>query len=105
MTEEEIALERKVQSRSGMAKYWPVVASGAGLFSDGYVNNSIGSVSTILGILYPNEYADSTAISNVSSIAFVGTVVGQLVFGYVSDYHSRKIGMIVSTVIQNQNTI
>ncbi|KAF5104287.1 hypothetical protein DV451_000783 [Geotrichum candidum] len=99
MTEEEIALERKVQSRSGMAKYWPVVASGAGLFSDGYVNNSIGSVSTILGILYPNEYADSTAISNVSSIAFVGTVVGQLVFGYVSDYHSRKIGMIVSTVV------
>lgn len=99
MSEQDAAIARKLESRRGMAKYWPIIASGAGLFSDGYVNNSIGSVNTILGILYPKEYADSSATSNVSSIAFVGTVVGQLAFGYVSDYHSRKIGMIVSTLI------
>lgn len=78
---------------------WPIFTAGAGLFSDGYVNNSIGTASTCLSLLYPDEYARSNAISNVASIAFVGTVVGQLFFGYVADYHSRKIGMIVSTVI------
>ncbi|CAN6641041.1 glycerophosphoinositol transporter 1 [Trichomonascus vanleenenianus] len=84
---------------TGLNKYWTIITAGAGLFSDGYVNNSIGAVNTCLSILYPKEYANSLAISNVSSIAFVGTVVGQLGFGYVADYHSRKIGMIASTVI------
>ncbi|KAK9366459.1 major facilitator superfamily domain-containing protein [Lipomyces kononenkoae] len=85
--------------RKQKGKFWPIVATGAGLFSDGYLNNVIGSVNTILKILYPTDYADSTATQNVSSIAFVGTVVGQLIFGYVSDHHSRKLGMIVSTLI------
>ncbi|ODQ64017.1 phospholipid transporter [Nadsonia fulvescens var. elongata DSM 6958] len=80
-------------------KLWPVVAAGAGLFSDGYVNNSIGTASTCLKILYPKEYANSPAQSNVASIAFAGTVLGQLVFGYVADYHSRKIGMLISMSI------
>lgn len=53
----------------------------------------------MIGILYPEEYKNSPAQSNVSSIAFVGTVVGQLFFGYVADYHNRKIGMIISTII------
>lgn len=99
MTPEELEMERRLNSKKGMAKYWPIVASGAGLFSDGYVNNSISSVNTILALLYPTEYASSSAQSNVSSIAFVGTVIGQLFFGYVSDYHSRKIGMLASTII------
>lgn len=30
----------------------------------------IGSVSTVLALEYPDAYANSTAISNVSSIAF-----------------------------------
>ncbi|KAK9363175.1 major facilitator superfamily domain-containing protein [Lipomyces starkeyi] len=80
-------------------KIWPIVASGAGLFSDGYLNNVIGSVNTILKILYPHEYANSPATRNVSSIAFVGTVIGQLSFGYISDHYSRKQGMIIATLI------
>lgn len=99
MTVEEREIEARLAEKKGLDKYWPIIASGAGLFSDGYVNNSIGSVNTILSTLYPKEYKNSSATSNVSSIAFVGTVVGQLVFGYISDYHSRKIGMIVSTLI------
>ncbi|GMM33486.1 hypothetical protein DASC09_008110 [Saccharomycopsis crataegensis] len=76
-----------------------ILFAGSGLFSDGYVNNSIGTASTCLSTLYPKEYADSRAINNVASIAFVGTVVGQLTFGYVSDKLSRKTGMIISNVI------
>lgn len=98
-TEEELELERRLAGKKGLDKYWAIITAGAGLFSDGYVNSSIGSVNTILSMLYPKEYKDSSATSNVSSIAFVGTVVGQLAFGYVADYHSRKIGMVISTII------
>ncbi|KUI69451.1 hypothetical protein VM1G_05195 [Cytospora mali] len=77
----------------------PVFACGAGLFSDGYVNNVIGSVSTILALQYGSVYTNSTSINNVSSIAFAGTVVGQLFFGYLADRWSRVNTLLVSTVI------
>lgn len=38
-------------------------------------------------------------MKNVSSIAFAGTVVGQLFFGYLSDHFSRKWSLMASTVI------
>lgn len=84
-------------SKSGLGKYWAIIAAGAGLFSDGYVNNSIGSVNTILAITLGSIYTNSPAQSNVASIAFAGTVFGQLFFAYVADYHSRKMGMMIST--------
>ncbi|KAI5282920.1 hypothetical protein KEM54_002471 [Ascosphaera aggregata] len=87
----------KLQSR--WERSWPVIACGAGLFSDGYLNNVIGSVNTILQKLYPEEYAKSSAQKNVSSIAFAGTVVGQLLFGYMSDHYSRKWSLMASTII------
>ncbi len=77
---------------------WPTIACGAGLFSDGYLNgvcllqpcttwnalltyfSVIGSVNTMLKILYKDEYSNSSAQSNVTSIAFAGTVVGQLAY-------------------------
>lgn len=83
----------------GFAKYWPIITTGAGLFSDGYVNNSISTASTCLSKIYGKQYTNSNAIQNVSSIAFAGTVVGQLAFGYIADYHSRKTAMIVGTLI------
>ncbi|KAF2837477.1 hypothetical protein M501DRAFT_1006549 [Patellaria atrata CBS 101060] len=57
-----------------------VIACGAGLFSDGYLNNVIRSVNTMLRKIYPGSYANSTAQNNVSSITFVGTVIGMLFF-------------------------
>lgn len=78
---------------------WPTIACGAGLFSDGYVNGVIGQVNTILSTLYKTEYTNSPAQSNVNSIAFAGTVVGQLFFGWMSDHVSRKWALMTSTVI------
>ena len=99
---------------------WPTIACGAGLFSDGYVNGSephtllpvwllltcvlrksrvIGQVNTILKTLYGTRYTNSSAQSNVNSIAFAGTVVGQLFFGWMSDHVSRKWALMTSTVI------
>lgn len=51
----------------------PVFACGAGLFSDGYINNVIGSVGTVLTLLYPVAYANSSAISNVRPACFDST--------------------------------
>lgn len=91
--------DREKVHKVQMKNLWPAFVSGAGLFSDGYVNNSIGTVSNCLSRLYPDEYKNSNAISNVSSIAFVGTVVGQLLFGYISDRVARKGGMMAANVM------
>ncbi|GEQ68627.1 hypothetical protein JCM33374_g2295 [Metschnikowia sp. JCM 33374] len=86
---------RKVQAKN----LWPAFISGAGLFSDGYVNNSISTVTACLSMIYGKKYKESLAISNISAIAFAGTVIGQLTFGYISDHVARKGGMMIANVL------
>ena len=50
-------------------------------------------------ILYGDEFTKSNAISNIGSIGFVGTVVGQLSFGYISDRVARKGGMMTANIM------
>ena len=78
---------------------WPAFASGAGLFSDGYVNNCISTVLSCLKMIYKEEFTKSSAMSNVASIAFAETVVGQLGFDYISDRIARRGGMMVANVM------
>ncbi|KAH7127166.1 major facilitator superfamily domain-containing protein [Dendryphion nanum] len=85
--------------KSRWERLWPVIACGAGLFSDGYLNNIIGPVNTMLKRIYPAEFVNSSAQANVSSITFAGTVVGMLFFGFTSDHFSRKWSLFVSTLI------
>lgn len=85
------------EHKKGFQKYWPIITTGAGLFSDGYINNSISTVSTCLSLLYGKEYSESHAIRNISSIVFAGTVCGMLIFGYLADHHSRKFSMLLGT--------
>lgn len=91
--------EKRKKKRSMMKIYWPIITTGSGLFSDGYINNSIGTVSTCLSKIYGTQYSESAAIQNVSSIAFAGTVAGMLSFGYISDHYSRKLGMLLGNII------
>ncbi|KAL1571253.1 hypothetical protein MEW_03964 [Candida albicans P60002] len=93
--DEDVTKETKVK----LNNLWPAFASGAGLFADGYVNNSIGIVMACLKILYGDEFTKSNAISNIGSIGFVGTVVGQLSFGYISDRVARKGGMMTANIM------
>ena len=44
-------------------------------------------------------YSNSQPAKVVGAIAFAGTVVGQLVFGFTSDHWSRTNSLLVSTVI------
>ncbi|KAI5465289.1 major facilitator superfamily domain-containing protein [Mariannaea sp. PMI_226] len=85
--------------RSWFETAMPVFACGAGLFSDGYINNVIGSVNTTLALQYGTVFTKSTAKKYVSDIAFAGTVLGQLIFGFLSDHWSRTNSLMVSTVI------
>jgi MFS family permease len=77
-----------------------IFACGTALFSDGYANGVIGSVNTLLSRIYG---ADALAHHNysriLSSVAFAGTIVGMLTFGYLSDKIGRKFGMMTATGI------
>ncbi|KAG5650407.1 hypothetical protein H0H81_012373 [Sphagnurus paluster] len=77
-----------------------IFACGTALFSDGYANGIIGSVNTLLKRIYG---ADVVAAHNygttLSSLAFAGTIVGMLLFGYISDKIGRKFGMMTATGI------
>lgn len=53
----------------------------------------------MLAIQYGPTYDNSTAKKYVSDIAFAGTVVGQLAFGWLSDHWSRTNSLLISTVI------
>ncbi|GAW13991.1 hypothetical protein ANO14919_033830 [Xylariales sp. No.14919] len=88
-----------IDQKPFMEAIWPVLACGAGLFSDGYINNVIGSVNTVLSHQYGDVYDSSQAAKVVSAIAFAGTVVGQLVFGYTADRWSRTNSLLISTVV------
>lgn len=59
----------------------------------------IGQVNTILKKLYGTQYTGNSAQKNVTAIAFAGTVVGQLFFGWTSDHISRKWSLMASTVV------
>lgn len=51
-------------------------------------------MNTLLKRIYGKELVDTTYSNTLSSVAFAGTIVGMLVFGYVSDRISRKFGMV-----------
>ncbi|ROW03389.1 hypothetical protein VSDG_01416 [Cytospora chrysosperma] len=66
-------------NKSFMQSILPVFACGSGLFAASY---------------FEADFAPQ-----VSSIAFAGTVVGQLFFGYLADRWSRVNTLLVSTII------
>ncbi|EPY52266.1 glycerophosphodiester transporter [Schizosaccharomyces cryophilus OY26] len=80
-------------------KFFEIFICGVALISDGYCSNSIGTVMTILKKLYPKETTNNKSIQDIGVIAYVGTVVGQLSFGWYSDFFGRKNGMITATLI------
>ncbi|KAG4304672.1 hypothetical protein PORY_002065 [Pneumocystis oryctolagi] len=85
----------KFFKQSGFAQ---AAAGGVGLFSDGYLNGVSGSLTTIIGNLYPKEYTTQKK-SLLNSMIFMGNVLGMLIFGYACDKSGRKYSLIVASVL------
>ncbi|KAJ5615918.1 hypothetical protein N7537_001032 [Penicillium hordei] len=67
-----------------------VVTAGVGFFADGYLNLTIGPVVPILGYLYFQDGKVPTVDSDIMKSGLsLGTVVGQLLFGVLSDVWGR----------------
>jgi MFS family permease len=109
---EQLPADDTESRRQPFSAVWVVIACGFALMSDGklslhivflipigYLNSVVGIVNTLLGKIYPKTYPGSNYSKNITSVVFVGTVVGMLVFGYFSDKLGRKFGMICATVI------
>ncbi|GJN93151.1 hypothetical protein Rhopal_006198-T1 [Rhodotorula paludigena] len=67
--------------------------------SDGFVNAAAGSVNTMLARIYPDEYGKNHYSELFSGMAYLGTVVGMLLFGFFVDRYGRKYGMLASSCI------
>ncbi|KZT50562.1 MFS general substrate transporter [Calocera cornea HHB12733] len=91
----------KAEVVKGMSQVSLIFACGTALFSDGYANGVFGCVNTILITQYPGYFSltNSNYSKIASSIVFAGTLVGMLVFEYISDKLGRKAGMMTSTAI------
>ncbi|KAF5359634.1 hypothetical protein D9756_003122 [Leucocoprinus leucothites] len=76
-----------------------IFACGTALFSDGYSNGVISAVNTILARIYGDRLEDHNYGTIVRSLTFAGTVVGMLVFGWLSDKVGRKFGMMSANAI------
>jgi MFS family permease len=77
-----------------------IFACGTALFSDGYANGVIGNVNTLLTRVYGSaELGKHNYSRTLTSLGFAGTVVGMLVFGYLSDKIGRKFGMMTAAGI------
>lgn len=98
-TEDDEHENRALSKKQELQKIFTIATCGIALFSDGYCTNSIGAVMTILRRLYPNETSNSKAIQFISSFSFIGTVVGMISFGFISDFLGRKTGMLAATLM------
>lgn len=76
-----------------------IFACGTALFSDGYANNVIGTVVTLLRIRYGKNVITTQQSNVLSSVTFGGTILGMLLFGYLSDKIGRKFGMMAASGI------
>ncbi|KAI7885252.1 phosphate:H+ symporter [Lichtheimia hyalospora FSU 10163] len=105
-----VALQEFDDAKFGWFHIRACIVSGVGFFTDAYDIFAINLVSTMIGYVYWGA-EDNTTPHNVDTAIKVsmscGTVVGQLLFGYLADHVGRKrmygvelIIMIVGTIGQ-----
>ncbi|SAM00324.1 hypothetical protein [Absidia glauca] len=88
-----IALEEIDNAKFGWFHIRACIVSGIGFFTDAYDIFAINLVSAMIGFVYWHESGNKTPANVDTAIKVacsVGTVVGQLAFGYLADRVGRK---------------
>ena len=74
-----------------------VVGSALANLSDGYQQSLASSTNVVFSHVLGKEIYTSDRQTRISNSLLVGSVIGILIFGYVSDRLSRKGGMLVTS--------
>jgi MFS family permease len=74
-----------------------IVGSALANLSDGYQQSLASSTNVIFSHVLGKETYTSDRQTRISNSLLVGSVIGILIFGYVSDRLSRKGGMLVTS--------
>ncbi|KAL9558893.1 hypothetical protein MBANPS3_000670 [Mucor bainieri] len=88
-----LALEEIDNAKFGWFHIRACIVSGVGFFTDAYDIFAINLVSTMIGYVYWKESGNKTPYNVDTAIKVscsVGTVIGQLLFGYLADHVGRK---------------
>ncbi|KAF7759884.1 hypothetical protein Agabi119p4_11579 [Agaricus bisporus var. burnettii] len=87
-------------TKEGIRRVSLIFAAGTALFSDGYANGILTDVNTLLNRIYGAENVNRHNYGNtVRSTVFGGTIMGMLLFGWLSDKVGRRTGMMTATVL------
>lgn len=114
-----LALEEIDNAKFGWFHVRACIVSGIGFFTDAYDIFAINLVSAMIGYVYWSDQQNKTP-ANIDSLiktsCSIGTVVGQLLFGYLADRVGRKkmygielmiiiIGTVGQTLVGNATAV
>ncbi|KZT52149.1 MFS general substrate transporter [Calocera cornea HHB12733] len=83
--------------RDKSSSFFTIVASGAGLISDGYQNSLMTMTNVVLALIYPTSYTSAVS-TRVSNALLVGEIIGQIFFGIMTDRIGRKTAIVTTTL-------
>ncbi|KAI5474287.1 MFS transporter [Pseudohyphozyma bogoriensis] len=87
-----------VSQKERLSSAFTIACSGFALISDGLQNNIMSLTNVVFAQIYGKAYTShwSTQLSNSLT---VGTILGQIIIGYICDVKGRKWGIVLSTVL------
>ncbi|KAJ7510202.1 MFS Git1p-related glycerophosphoinositol permease [Mycena galericulata] len=88
-----------ISRKERLSSAFTIACSGFALISDGLQNNIMSLTNVVFGQLYGSKAYNSVWSTQLSNSLTVGTILGQLVIGWLCDVKGRKWGIVISTVM------
>ncbi|KAJ7685498.1 major facilitator superfamily domain-containing protein [Mycena polygramma] len=93
------AIPEKLSRRERLSSAFTIACSGFALISDGLQNNIMSLTNVVFVQLFGSAAYNAMWSTQLSNSLTVGTILGQLVIGYICDVKGRKWGIVLSTVL------